>query len=368
MPRPRTNPGPKSRRKNKPPVQHVPAPPRWITTSGHSSLANGVITVLLATDIENVLTIGYSYQTPNERNALLGRPTFPRPHGPDYNFSNTIFLRQQEPGPSITHTFVIHPKVGCHNIYLAAFDGAEPRLSHSRSPIFALTYCATGSGGPIFQRNVTNNSPPNMPPPYWILLRLEDPLPGPTPPLSSPNCDIYLLDSQTGGQACWYNVSFPGCPIFECYDAQLSTYLCLSHANIPTFSRPWFGSAIGNVKTSPFPPYSTTTERGEYVCLTPGWTTSTQGGYSIAPNQACLSIWGGYGFGGWEGTDPPWPNDPWPYGVGPLPAPVIHDGSNNGDLVWQFSQVVFDYDSEVTFLADITKHWKSFPNPPDVEP
>lgn len=143
MPSPRTTSRPRARRTGTPPTIYPPQPPRWTLRFYLFESHTSFIRVFLQTDTPNFLTIGWTYRKPFENPRNLFRPLTTGPHHYDYNLDSIVFTPQNESGNVETHTFDIFPYGDCHEIYMAAFDGASPDTANSISPILALTYCAT---------------------------------------------------------------------------------------------------------------------------------------------------------------------------------------------------------------------------------
>lgn len=142
MPRPRKPSKPRSAQPKSPVVKHPPQPPKWTLRAYDFQPGSNSITIVMESDTPNELTLAWTYGFPFLQPKQTLAPRFIRNHHFDYDLRNLNFTHQVETPPSINHTFVLYPAPGCHDIYMAAFDGRDPTKRHSISPVIALTYCS----------------------------------------------------------------------------------------------------------------------------------------------------------------------------------------------------------------------------------
>jgi hypothetical protein len=308
--------------------------------------------------------MAYSYDRPSVGARNILRSTDLVVHHNDYKLIDAFLLPQNEPGEVTIHTFTLFPKVGCHNIYYAFFDGHDPQAAHSISPIFALTYCAIGGDAPQVGLYDYPAHPNPFSAPFWAVIVDVRASLAPLTPLTGTNVQIFPLTALDNYQTHVHLNNPPICTIFTTSNNGIASYLAYIEDDSYSFNHAFIGPAIKGPPAPPFlPALSYARIDGLFVC---GFSTnySFQALNPPATGYTTTATLRASGSGGSLGIDPPYPFTFDSHLEGPGPAPNFTDFISNGDNKADCVSATWPGGTQVISLGNITKNWRHLPAEP----
>lgn len=310
------------------------------------------------------MTLAVTERKPTLLSRNYKAPIFPRKHHDDFDLQDVTFIPQNEGTEVTRHTFAIYPREGCHNLYYVFFDGTDPRERRSISPIFALTYCAIGTGIPRAQNVLYPEFPPPYTAPYYLLARTAAINPPTLIPLDVSGGAILWTGDEYTYISTTHQPSLPLCPIIATYNGAIRTYVIRIDRTDATFNQPTFGLAVEGVSLNPSTAIEETAWQTIFECIPPG-----ASGFGSLSTDPTLNEWVGLLENG-IGPSPditvsqPFGFDfPW-FQQGPFSGITMDTTSPNTDNANSMLAVKFTSISAITYIADITKGWKLFPAVP----